>query len=354
MNNKRTVVFVLGYMRRGGAERVISILSRHYAEKGWDTVICLLLGNGVDYELDPKTRIIDFSGRIKSRLLRLPYWLFSMRNLIKAEHPDVVVSFAARINIIVQIACLGLKSKVVVSERNDPLSDGRGIVTRMMTAILYPQADCVVFQTDRVKKLFSKRIQAKAVVVPNPIDVSVMATETTPQKIVSVGSLKPQKNHDLLIRAFSQVLEKYPEAKLYIYGDGPLRCTLQSRINGLGISQNVFLEGEKSNVHEEIKDAALFVLSSDYEGLSNALLEAMMIGLPCISTNCAGSDEYITNNKNGMLVPVGDIDALSSSMMELLCCEKKRLELGKHAKEVADRVSTSVALELWDIIIEGR
>ena len=158
MANKK-IVFFLGSMNRGGAERVISILSRDYAEKGWDTDICALIFNSVEYELAPSTNFHDFTGGQGSRILRLPFWLKNIRQYVERSNPDVIVSFAARINVIVQIACIGLKKKIVISERNDPKCDGRGFLTRVCTTLLYPSASAIVFQTERVKSSFNRKIQ---------------------------------------------------------------------------------------------------------------------------------------------------------------------------------------------------
>ena len=296
----RKIAFILGSMGRGGAERVISIISRDYAERGWDTDICLLLKNEVCYNLADTTRILDLSGKGESRLRRAPYWLSSIRRYVKEEKPDVVVSFAARINVIVMLACLGTKTKIVLSERNDPKCDGRDPVTILLTRLLYPHSEGIVFQTARAKSCFGRKIQKKGVIIPNPIEVQVCAKDTDIHKIVNVGSLKPQKNHELLINAFSDLSDKYPHMQLYIYGEGQLRTRLEEHIKRLGMQDKIHLPGACSDVHDQIKNAAMFVLSSDYEGLSNALLEAMMMGLPCISTNCSSLPEIIDNFKQIM------------------------------------------------------
>lgn len=138
---------------------------------------------------------------------------------------------------------------------------------------------------------------SNATIIFNPISVSSVSKNTNLKKIVTVGRLTVQKNQKLLIESFSEVLKKYPNIILEIYGDGEKREELKYIIKTLGVSNNVIFKGNILNVHEAIADAGLFVLSSDYEGLSNALMEAMMMGLPCISTTCAGSDELISDGK---------------------------------------------------------
>ena len=350
--NKR-VAFFLGTMGTGGAERVISIISNEYAKRGWDSDICVLLKNEVAYELHTSTRVIDYTGVGQSRIKRAPYWLKCIRQYVKKNNPDVIVSFAARINVLVMLACIGLKTKIVVSERNDPKSDGRGVPTRILTRLLYPHASCVVFQTERVRSYFGSRIQGNSRVIPNPIDISILAHDTDPTKIVTVGSLKEQKNHKMLIQAFGMLHESHPEMKLYIYGEGYYRPQTEAEIQKLELSKFVLLMGDSQRVHEDISDACFFVLSSDYEGLSNALLEAMCMGLPCISTDCAGSDEYIDDGENGLLTPVGDVVSFQKAMLRFIEDDQLREKCGKNAKKVKDRVGIESALNQWEEVIEG-
>ena len=317
-SKQKKIFFILGSMGRGGAERVISILSQNFADKGWITQIGLLLFNKVDYKLDESTQIFDFTGNAQSRILRTPYWLYTIRKFVKKEQPDVVISFAARITILVLLATLGLRTKVIISERNDPKQDGRGLFTRCMVRLLYPFANKIVFQTKRSLHYFSKKILQKGIVIPNPISVSCHASSDKKKKIVSVGRLTKQKNHALLIKAFATIKKIFPEYELYIYGDGELLNELISLTKTLGIDESVHFEGNVPDVHEKIADAELFVLSSDYEGLSNALLEALMMGLHCISTNVAGADEYIENGRNGILVSVGDEREMSQAIRTIL------------------------------------
>ncbi len=349
---KKRIVFILGSMRKGGAERVISILSRDFAGRGWNTDICTLLFDGVEYELDSSTVVHELSGCGGSRIRRLPYWLKSIRKLVKKENPDVVVSFAARINIITMIACMGLHRKIVVSERNDPSMDGRSRIVDILTEMLYPKASTVVFQTRRAMNYFGEKVRKNGCIIPNPINVAVTSLSPDKNKIVTVGSLKAQKNHMLLLDAFSDVVKKHSELVLTIYGEGSLRDQIQNRANELGIANKVFLPGKSSTVHEDIKDASVFVLSSDYEGLSNALLEAMMMGLPCISTDCAGSDEYIEDGVNGLLTPVGDKKALASAIEKFVENDEFRKKCGEEAKKVSKLVGLDCTLAKWRSAIE--
>ena len=129
-----------------------------------------------------------------------------------------------------------------------------------------------------------------------------------------MGRLAPQKNHAMLIRSFAAFHKTHPDYTLSIYGEGELREMLAGMIRDAGLSDCVFLEGNDPAVLTKIRDAEMFVLSSDFEGMSNALLESMAMGIACISPACEGSADVIRDGENGLLVPVGDEDALLYAM----------------------------------------
>lgn len=351
MRDKKLMI-VLGSMSRGGAERVISHISEYFAAKGWNVWIVLLLFHKVDYTLHENVKVVNLTGSTQSRVKRVPYWIRGIRKLVKEIQPDTVLSFAARINIITQFACLGLKQNVVVSERNDPFSDGRSKNVDRMTNWLYPKAKAVVFQTKRSTTYFQKLNLKNACVIPNPVAVECLAEGTVPGKIVTVGRLTLQKNQKMLIDAFAEVKKEFPYAVLHLFGGGELREDLVARAERLGLSDSVFFRGNVSDVHQQMKDAALFVLPSDYEGLSNALLEAMMMGLPCISTDCAGSDEYIKSGENGLLVPVGDTEALTKAMRRMLQNEEEAKLFGQRAAQTVAGLNKETILREWSRVLE--
>lgn len=351
-NSKKKIVFIIGSMRRGGAERVISILANEYADNSWEVKIITLLDDSNDYILRESIEVINIIKDKKSRILNIYFWLIQLRKTFKQFNPDVIVSFIARINILTLISSLGLNKKIIISERNDPKSDGRSWVVKMATFFLYPLASSIVFQTNWAKSCFPKYIQKKGTIIPNPVYSGVKATEEKENKIVAVGRLLEQKNHKLLINAFSKVVEKYPDYKLYIYGEGRLRNELRNQIEKLNISDKVLMPGNVLNVHEKIADAKLFILSSDYEGLSNALLEAMVMGLPCISTDCAGSNEVIEDEENGLLVPIKDVKSLSESIVRLIQDRELANKLGKNAMAYSAKFKSKNVIGEWEKVIE--
>jgi GalNAc-alpha-(1->4)-GalNAc-alpha-(1->3)-diNAcBac-PP-undecaprenol alpha-1,4-N-acetyl-D-galactosaminyltransferase len=353
MQNNNKITFIIGSMRRGGAERVISILANHYAEKGWQVDILTLLDKCNDYKLNSRINVMPLCEEGMSRIKQLPKWVKKIRKYIKENQPKHIISFIARINIISLISSIGLNQKVVISERNDPKADGRSKLLEILTFLLYPLAKRVVFQTKWAQSCFPLKIQKNSEVIYNPIEVKTKASKEKEKKIVAVGRLEEQKNHELLIKAFEQIYQKHKEYKLFIYGEGSLRYDLENLIASLSVGNAVFLPGNIENIHEEIADSSFFVLSSNYEGLSNAMLEAMTMGIPCISTACAGSSEVIENKKNGILIPVGSLSSLKNSMEMLITNEALRNKIGNEAKNTSSKYEMKTVIEKWEKIIEA-
>ena len=344
MTNKR-IAFVIGSMGNGGAERVVSIIANEYARQGWQVDILMLLSPVCSYEIDPNITLLDLSGKCSSRIARLPYWINKIRDYTCVNKPDIIISFVARINIITILSLFNVDIPIIVSERNDPYMDGRGLVVRFLTKKLYPLVSAVVLQTRRAQGYFASL--KNSIIISNPIEIYATRCEPTQERIVSIGRLSEQKNQKMLIAAFSKIHKKYPSYSLDIYGEGPLRTSLQKQIESLKLGDCVKLRGAVSDVHQQIADAKMFVLSSDYEGLSNALLEAMMMGLPCISTNCAGSDEYIEHKQTGLLVNVGDTDAMADAMEYIVTHPDEASQMGVCAKFKSQSFEKSNVIKQW-------
>lgn len=347
------IVFFLGGMGGGGAERVISILSRDYAERGWSTDICALLLYKSDYELHNTTRFLDFTGHTDSRMKRVPYWMRQIRNYVKTEKPDVIVSFFASVSALVMPSCIGLNIPNVVSERSDPRYDGRHLPVRILVDLFYTKAKKVVFQTEAVKKRFRKKIQDLGVVIPNPITVTAHASHNPQKKIVTANRIVSGKNHKLLIDAFHILHEIKPDYHLWIYGDGDLKDKLVKYVDDLQLSKFIHFPGRYADIHEQMRDAKMFVLSSDYEGLSNSLLEAMMMGLPCITTDSFDTSGIIENEKNGLIVPKQNINELKSAMLRIIDDENLALKLAKNARETSKKFEKNKVLKMWRNVIES-
>lgn len=345
------ISFFIGEMRRGGAERVISILANHYAAKGWDVDIVMLLGNSVGYELNGRIQLIDISQSTGSYYKRLPKWLSSIRDYVKENNPDKIVSFIGRINLVVLIATIGMKVPVIVSERNDPKQDGRSATIIKITNYVYKFAKKIVYQTEYEKTCFSKALESKAVIIPNPIIVQEQRSGGNGLTVVTAGRLLPQKNHNMLIDAIGIITEDIPNVVAEIYGDGGLKAELQKKIANMGLENNIKLCGNVNDLHRRMAGADVFVMTSEFEGLSNSLLEAMMMGFPCVATNYSGVDELIINGQNGIIVPKGDSVRLAQELKRILKDRELQKKLSEGARCSAEKYKYETIINQWESVI---
>ena len=193
-------------------------------------------------------------------------------------------------------------------------------------------------------------------VIPNPVsDMVPDRYEGERRKeIVAVGRLGIEKNHRLLLEAYADFVQTVPNYTLKIYGKGPLKQDLQTYAEELGISKTVFFADFAPDVLERIKDSYMYVLSSDYEGISNSLLEAMAMGLPVISTDCpiGGSKMLIKDHQNGILVPIGNRKALADAMIELAQNEKMAEQFSLEAAKIKEQYSVESIVKMWKNVID--
>lgn len=345
-------IFFIGTLRNGGAERVVSMLANQMAEQGMPVEILTFYDRPVFYDVSPKVMLTSVEKHQKGKVKGF-FWI---RRYFR-DNAKAVISFLAPFNMMSIPATFGTKVPIVVADRNDPTKVPSNFFVRKLRDFLYLFADGVVLQTEDNRAYFHKRIREKSAVIYNPVtmnDQIGIALDAAKEKIiVSAGRLTRQKNQEMLIRAFSEIVKKYPEYKLVIYGEGPDRETLQSLITSLNLQEQVILPGNVSDLHDRMKTAEMFVLSSDYEGMPNALIEAMCIGLPVISTFVSGTRELIDPEKNGILVNCADEGQLTEAMEDLILNPKKRSFFASENVKLAEKLKIDVITGKWlDVIRE--
>jgi len=350
------ISFFIGQMGVGGAETVLAQIANHYAENKWDVEIVMLLGSQIareHFHLDERIKIVNFSNTGKSYFKSSVRWLKNIKKHFKTFKPDVVVSFVGRINAVVLTASLFNKIPIVVSERSDPRNDGRGNTMLKYCDWVYKRANAIVFQTSYQQQCFSKRHEKRSYIIPNPVNVPQSgAIEEDPNLIVTAGRLHPAKNHKMLISAMSIVKDQIPDAKCKIYGDGELKSELRKLIDAKGLQNIVSLEGRKDNIGNYIGKAKIFAMSSDYEGLSNALMEAMLMGKICISTNYNGVEDLIEDGINGIVVPMGDEQEMAKAIIRALSDSDGKNDLMReNAKEKMAQCTPEQIMKRWDNVI---
>lgn len=352
-SDKKVIVFVVTSMGRGGAERVVSILANYYASIGWKVHIIMLWHDILEYKLDNDIQVHRLSNKGGNPYTKIPFLVWRLRKSIKKIAPMAVVSFVAQNNIISYIATRGLKVRLIPSERIDPASMKRGKLYSSILNIVYANATVSVLQTERARNFFPEKVRKNSVIIYNPVTVKCHAESERKKIIITAGRLEKQKNHKMLISAFENFHKYFNNYKLVIYGEGILRTELENLVKEKGLENDVFLPGAVSDIQEKEANAEIFVLSSDFEGMSNALMEAMAIGLPCITTDCAGSDELIENKKNGLLVKVGDEQGMLDAMLYMAENREEAEAMGHAAHTFSSVFATENVITKWRKTIEG-
>lgn len=333
----------------GGAEKSIINLATWLSENTpHKIVLASVEGNEKTFKLGSKVKYIgykiDYGNKIHTHLQILK----NTKEVVTKENPDFLISFW------IHPLCYGfltksIKCKTIYSERNDPSLE-YGTFTKMLRWYVLKKVDGVVFQTENAKRYFNNKIKLKSRVIHNPVYINKNEYNYPIEfdnRIVNVGRLNSQKNQKLLIEAFGTISEIFPEYHLEIYGDGPLRNTLQKKIECEGLENKVKLMGAHKDVINKICGARLFVLSSSYEGMPNALLESMAIGLPSISSDCpcGGPREVINDGINGYLFKVNSISSLVDVLKKALKTDPTAIS--ENAKNICETHSANMIFSKW-------
>lgn len=350
------IVMYIDMMRYGGAQRVMANLADSFTKTGIDVVLVN------DFRLPAETKQYEVNEKVQRYYLRDSLQgnpiiknierMYALRKLVKTEKPDIVLSFLGRPNKRMLLSTIGLKTKRVVSVRNDPYREyGSTTLKKMIAGWLFLLADGCVFQTADAMKYFNKTVARKSTIILNPVASSFFEVNRKQEThdIITVGRLNKQKNQRLLIDAYALLVDQVPDEKLLIYGSGELQQELENRIRELKLDGKVVLAGESSNIPEVLSSAKLFVLPSDYEGMPNALMEALTVGVPCIATDCpcGGPRELIENERNGQLFPCGDVEALVIAMKKVLRNSEYADSLSKKARENAQKYKEESVFTNW-------
>lgn len=389
----KTVVFFIDSLGGGGAERVVSTLSSRLAQTGrYDVRIVMLRKAPIAYPPDGRVQLLYaqdlpvdslygkavrkvFSlwkrlrqGVLKGIMVRLGCYqrledtCFSLyarhgipcREYLRKSPGCTSFGFLIRSNIAMLMAAKGLPVKAVFCERNNPVRpDMPANIMKIRNRIVH-RCDAAVFQTQDQREYYTW-LRCPAAVIPNPLK------EELPQpfegerrhEIVNFCRLNKQKNIPLLLDAFALLLREHPDYTLRIYGRGDEKDNLIALTNQKGLERSVFFEDFAPDVHARIRDAAMYVCSSDFEGLSNSMLEALAIGLPCVCTDCAGGGArmMIRHRENGLLVPVRDVQAMYRAMREIAEDPVLAQQLSKGAARVREQLSIENIVGQWETMI---
>lgn len=365
------ILFFVSSMHAGGAERVAATLTRGWAQQGHQvTLVPTFTGKGkLFYPLDPAVELVWLADRL-GQAARTPLAplvkLKAMRALARTQRPDVIVSFLTNVNVMTLMATTGLNVPVIVCERTNPaLSTSATPALRRLRRWLYPRADMVTVQAEASLEPMRQLVPGmrRLAVVPNPLPSDLPAPiredeagHTTPRRrrLVAMGRFVASKRFTGLVSLFGRLANRFPDWDLAIWGDGPLRRELQERVARDGLQERVLLPGRTSSPWQELMASDLFVLTSEVEGFPNALIEAMALGLPCVSVDCpSGPREITRDGQDAYLVPLNDEAALEQALVSLMAAPQERQRLGEQgARSVRGRYSLERVLEHWQALFQ--
>lgn len=353
----KKISFVITDMSSGGAERVMSLLANYFCEKGIETQIIAIKSDRKVYPLDEQ---IDFHfiGAPRNLLKRLVHRIKTINQ--ETADSDVIISFLWHCNVCTLLANLLNNRTIIISERSDPSSEMRGLFKhfKWFRNIVYHRANKIVFQTQDARDYYNGSLKEKGIVIPNPLTPGLPSPLQEHRKeLIAAGRLTAQKNMPMMVKAFSKVHNYFPDYKLTIYGEGEERENIEDIIRSLHLESSVSMPGFCNNLLDEVIKAKLFLSSSDFEGISNSIIEALALGIPVVATDCpvGGSKQFVSSDYNGALVPMKDENAFAKAIINILSDSDKWNLFSKNASEIRNVLSITKIGEKWiDTMIEAR
>jgi glycosyltransferase involved in cell wall biosynthesis len=357
-----SVLLVSATLNGGGGERFASTLLGQLDRALISPTLCLQRDDvGFYLPEDVTVQVLGYE-----RPWHLPRAVRRLRTLMEELRPDVVLSNLSATGLLTGLALRRCRHQPAWVARigASPRDHDNGL-RKAVARLVYPRADRFVviargmaaglsatypFAAGRISVIYNptdfERIDREASLAPE------FAHDARDPLLIAVARLFRQKRQDVMIRAFGRVLEAQP-ATLWICGEGPWRERLLGLIRSLGVERHVRLLGFCRNPYALMRQATLFLMSSDWEGLSNALIEAQGLGLPAISTRCPyGPDEIIDDGRTGILVPVGDSQSFADAIRELLRDVPRREPMGRDARSHArSRFAAGPLTREWEDLL---
>lgn len=357
--DRMKLLFYISTIRSGGAARVMSNLANYMSTGGHEVMLVTNFSSETDYPLTAGVLYRQLEGGHESKsnfVIKNYHRIRALRRTVLDFEPDLVISFMHENDVRAFFAVKGCKTKLLLSVRNDPAElYGKKYLKKAIARYVYGRADGVVFQTKAAADFFTKK-KGKGKVILNPVAKEFFQEKRNQDcvnDIITVGKFLPQKNHLMLIEAFAEISDKISD-NLVIYGEGKLKEKYLERISELHLEGRVKLPGRTDRVAEVLGKAKLFVLSSDFEGMPNALMEAIAVGVPVLSTDCpcGGPQDLLESCKDVSLVQVGNREMMAKKMLRILTDESLQDFLNVNNQRIAARFFPETIYSEWKVFFE--
>lgn len=358
----QSVCFMIPDFGSGGAQRVMANLMNSFAKAGYRVCLFCFQPEPIEsfYELDPKIEFYTLPPDYKKKRRNILKCAHITRRVLKDINPDIIIPFLIPVNLYSFFATRFTKIRFICSERNDPKSAIRYPEWLYIRNYVFRHADGCVFQTRDAMEYFGRRVARHSSIIENPMilnntDDTVIKAEDREKRIVCVARYDPQKNHAMMINAFSRFHEKHPDYVLEIYGrDFNYQSTMEDMIKKHKMDNHIKIMGPRHHIHDTIYRASISVLPSNWEGMPNALLESVALGVPSIATDCpiGGARQIIEDGVNGYLIPVGDEDALVDRMNTLVECPMIADTFSVNGRKIRDRFDAKKIYKQWLELID--
>ena len=387
---KKRIIFVVSYVN-GGVGRVIGLLANGLISAGYDvTVIFTEKENDANFCHNERIEIVYLDNLVENKKTQdaaayiLMFFARAIGKFGISEYSSIYKFYSKNYNkisalkkychdshnatviaflysaIFMSLLAVGDGQRLIISDRGDPGQSHASKTDAAFFKEMFPKADHMVFQSPGVQEWYMANVGLKGTVIYNPIKDNLPQPYQGKRKkrIVNFCRLTPQKNLFLLLESFEQLVQEYPDYELYIYGSAPKNAIKYANdflkaVSASACADNVYIFPARADIHEEILDYAMFVSSSDYEGMSNSMLEAMAIGLPTICTDCpaGGARAVIQDHGNGLLVPVNDANALYLAMKEIIENPELAEKLSQNSRKIRETQSSEKIMQQWMEII---
>lgn len=344
-----------------GAENVANALINEFIQQGHEVELILTATKATEELIVPSYDVVS---NYNNKILRIISRSINIRKIVKKNKYDVVVGFGHIDTVHMLRALIFSNIKKIGCERMDPVSYPENKLLRYERKLIYKLLDGMILQTNTQKQYYEKFLKVPLVVIPNPVRElgnKIVPVENRNKEIVTVARLEDkQKNHTFLFNCFYKFSKKHKDYILKLYGDGPDKEKYENIIKSLGMENKIFLCGKVENPQKEISSSCAFVLTSRHEGMPNALIEAMSIGLPCISVDCGGGGvkDLIIQNNNGIITEQYDEEKFILSLSNVVNNIELQKKLSKNASQINEKLCIKTIAKRWieafDIIIGGK